>query len=123
MSAAVIFYDSSCVLCSTFVRFIIRHDTNSHFQFAALSSAYANSLQLPKESVVVVIDNKKLLQHYAVRYIISKLPKLRWILFFFWITPKPIQKWMYNIVAKNRKRIFGSTQCALAQEYKSRFIS
>jgi len=123
VSVAVVFYDSSCVLCSKFVRFVIRHDTNLHFQFAALSSAYVNSLKLPKETVVVVVDKKELLQHHAVRYIVSKLPKLRWVLFFFWITPKPIQKWMYNIVAKNRKRIFARKQCTLGKEYNNRFIS
>lgn len=123
MNKAVVFYDSECLMCSTFVKRIIRYDVNQHFQFASLSSNYAKELQLPSETVVVVVDKRRLTEQHAVRYIVKLLPKVKWTLFFFWITPKQMQNWIYKLVAKNRKRIFGSTQCGLAQEHKNRFIS
>ena len=123
MNQAVIFYDSECLMCSTFVKFIIKQDTHQYFQFASLLSDYAQKLELSKETVMVVDGKHTLTHQYAIRHIIQKLPKVKWVLIFFWITPNFIQKAMYNFVAKNRKRVFGSTQCTLAQTHKNRFIS
>lgn len=123
MNQAVIFYDSECLMCSTFVKFIIKQDTHQCFQFASLLSDYAQKLELSKETVVVVDGKHTLTHQYAIRHIIQKLPKVKWVLFFFWITPNFIQRALYNFVAKNRKRVFGSTQCTLAQAHENRFIS
>ena len=122
MNQAVIFYDSECLMCSTFVKFIIKHDVNKYFQFASLLSDYAQKLKLSKETVVVVDASHTLTHQHAIRYIIQKLPRFKWTVFFFWITPNFIQKGLYNFIAKNRKRVFGSTECTLAQTHKKRFI-
>lgn len=123
MNQAVVFYDSECLMCSTFVKFIIRYDAYQYFQFASLLSDYAQKLQLSKETVVVIDAENTLTHQHAIRHIIHKLPKVKWVLFFFWLTPNFIQKAMYTFVAKNRKHFFGSTQCTLAQTHKNRFIS
>ena len=123
MNDVVIFYDSECLMCSSFVRFVLKYDTRQHFQFASLSSDFAKDFNLPLETVVVFVSGKTITHQHAVRFIIHELPKFKWMLVFFWITPNFIQKAMYSIVAKNRKRVFGSTQCTLAQTHKNRFIS
>ena len=123
MNQAVIFYDSECMMCSTFVKFIIRYDVHQYFQFASLGSTYAQNFQLSKETVVVVDASHTVTHQHAIRHIIRKLPRFKWTVFFFWITPDFIQRGLYNCIAKNRKRVFGSTQCTLAQKHKNRFIS
>ncbi len=124
MTSAVIFYDSTCLLCSRSVQFVLKHDKHHHFTFTSLNSAFAQSFSLSKETVAVRTANQELLTHqHAIRYIIQKLPNVKWVLFFFWITPNFIQKALYTVVAENRKRVFGSTQCSLAQAHKNRFIS
>lgn len=123
MNDTVIFYDSECLMCSTFVRFVLKHDTRQHFQFASLSSNLAKDLNLPLETVVVYVSKITITHQHAVRCIIQELPKFKWMLFFFMITPNFIQRGLYNCIAKNRKRVFGSTQCTLSQTHKKRFIS
>lgn len=123
MNDAVIFYDSECLMCSTFIRFVLKHDTLQYFQFASLSSNFAKDLNLPSETVVVFVSGKIITHQHAVRFIIQELPKFKWMLFLFWITPNFIQRGVYKIVAENRNRVFGSTQCTLAKAHQNRFIS
>ena len=124
MKRAVVFYDSDCLLCSKSVQFVLKHDTHKHFSFSALTSSFAKPYKLSAETVAVLTPNQELLSHHkAVKYIIKQLPKVKWMVFLFYITPAFLQRVVYGVIAKNRKRVFGSTQCTLAQAHKNRFIS
>ncbi|MGB0255434.1 MAG: thiol-disulfide oxidoreductase DCC family protein, partial [Flavobacteriaceae bacterium] len=112
MKQAVLVYDSTCLLCSRSVQFILKYDINIHFLFSTFQSEFSKKHSLSPDSVVVVTPDEKLLQrHHAVRYIITHLPKLRWLRFLFVLTPSFLQKEIYTLVAKNRKRWFGSHSC------------
>lgn len=124
MEQAVLVYDSTCLLCSRSVQFILKYDTNTHFLFSTFQSEFSKKHSLSPDSVVVVTPNERLLQrHHAVRYVITQLPKLRWLRFVFVLMPSFLQKGIYVLVAKNRKRWFGSHSCMLPHQISERFIA
>jgi len=57
----ILFFDSSCLLCSRSVRWIIRHDPGKVFSFAGLDSKAAekylpNDHPLRSEDTVILLD-------------------------------------------------------------------
>ena len=123
MKRAVVFYDSSCLLCSKSLQYILKHDTHKHFSFSALNSTFAKPYKLSSETVAVLTTNYELLSHHnAVKYIIKQLPKVKWVLFVFYITPGFLQRFVYGLIAKNRQHWFGTTNCLLPNKYAERFI-
>lgn len=120
---SVIIYDSTCLLCSKSVAFVLKHDIEKHFYITSFSGKYASKLHLPNETVVLITpEDKILMQENAIAYILRRLPKVKWLLVVFRITPKSLQNGVYRFVAKNRKYFFGSTSCVLANTYPNRFI-
>ncbi len=123
MKRAVVFYDSDCLLCSNSVRFVLKLDRHNHFSFSALNSTFAIPYKLSAETVAVLTPNQELLSHHkAVKYIIKQLPKLKWMVFLFYITPGFFQRFVYGVIAKNRKNWFGTTNCMLSNQHAERFI-
>ena len=123
MKTAVVFYDNACLLCSKSVQFVLKHDKHKHFFFSALNSTFAKQHHLSAETVAVLASDEKLLtRHKAIKYIVKKLPKVKWMAFLFYITPAFLQRFVYGLIAKNRKRWFGATNCLLSNQYSERFI-
>lgn len=123
MKRAVVFYDSSCLLCGKSLQYILKHDKLKHFSFSALNSTFAKPYKLSSETVAVLTTNHELLSHHnAVKYIIKQLPKVKWVLFVFYITPGFLQRFVYELISKNRKNWFGTTNCLLPNKYTERFI-
>lgn len=118
---SLILFDGVCVLCSNIVRFIIRHDKNDHFRFAALQSRYASSILTGKKilsvnyETVVLIENGKVYERSdAVLRIVGKLSGGWSLLRFFIIIPAPIRDFFYKFVAKKRYGWFGKyDQCMI----------
>ena len=57
MRTMVVLYDGVCGLCNRWVRFILRHDKDDKFRFAALQSEFAQNVlrqELPNNSVDTV---------------------------------------------------------------------
>lgn len=123
MKTAVVFYDNSCLLCSKSVQFILKHDKYKHFLFSPLDSKSAKPYKLSTETVAVLSSEQNLLSHHkAVKYILKNLPKVKWVVWVFAITPRGIQRLVYGEIARNRKRWFGTTNCMLSNQYSERFI-
>ncbi len=124
MKQAVLVYDSDCLLCSKSIQRVLKYDTSEHFLFSTCKGDFAKKKKLSGETVVIITPNQQILTHHnAVRYILAHLPKLRWLDFMFVITPSFLQKWIYTLLAKNRKWVFGKHSCLLPQQIAERFIS
>jgi len=123
MKQSVICYDSTCLMCSKTVGYVLKLDSSNCFVFTSLNGTFASQRELPAETVVVVTpENTILIKHKAIRYIASKIPSLRWLEIIMRITPNILQLWGYVLIARYRKRIFGSTSCPLQTNYSDRFI-
>lgn len=125
----VILFDGVCNLCNRFVQFVIRHDKKKQFRFAALQSATGRSLlQRPTENIpdsVVLVDNgKEYKESAAALHVFKKLDGLWPLLYVFIIIPPFARNAVYQLIARNRYRIFGrSTECMLpSPDLKDRFL-
>lgn len=132
MTKAVVFFDGYCNLCNASVRFIIRNDPNGVFCFSALSSGYARSklknIDQTKSSTgsIILFENDDVFEKStAVLRISRKLKGARPLFYVFIIFPKPIRDFFYDLVAKNRYKVFGRTDsCSIPDpEHQSRFLN
>ena len=113
MKHSIVFYDSSCPLCSRVVRFIIRHEKNDELRFSALQDKFAKSFLSSKGinevdlSTFYLFKNEKLYQKSTAA--LRLLTYLKWYLLFlniFWVLPRVIRDFFYMIISRNRYRIF-----------------
>jgi len=124
----IVFYDGKCGFCSKTVQFILRHDRTSELKFCVLNSNFADrffakySVVKPNLDSVLFYTKGQLFWKSKAVFLIIK--HLKWYLQFvraFAILPTSWTDFIYDIVAKRRKKMPFS--CSLIDEkYKKRFI-
>ncbi len=127
----LILFDGVCNFCNASINFIIDHDPEKHFKFAPLQSEIGQDIlrQFNKDnkdfdSVILLKDNQ-LYQKSEAALEITKLLSGFWKYFFiFKILPIFFLNFFYDIIAKNRYRIFGKTDsCRMpTPELRERFL-
>jgi predicted DCC family thiol-disulfide oxidoreductase YuxK len=118
----VILFDGVCVFCSRWVRFVADRDTQRRFRFTTIQSAYGARL-----AKAVGIDpsdpDTNAVIHGGVAYkksdgaltVLSLLPGYcfaRALL----VVPRPLRDAVYNLIARNRYRIFGKLDACIAPD-------
>jgi predicted DCC family thiol-disulfide oxidoreductase YuxK len=114
-SHTIVIFDTDCVLCSAWVRFLLRHEAGDTLQFA--SSRKAVGMQLaadhgvtPKDldlTYLVIREGHALTKSDASLALCADL-KAPWrFLGVFRIVPKALRDRIYDLVARNRLRWFG----------------
>jgi predicted DCC family thiol-disulfide oxidoreductase YuxK len=130
-SSPVILFDGVCNLCNQSVQFIIRHDRRAQFHFAALQSAFGIAQLLHfgiapgmLNSVIVIRHGKAYQKSTAALEIAKDLSGLWPALYIFKIVPRFIRDGVYDLIAKNRYKLFGRRdECMIpTPELKSRFL-
>ena len=127
-SVPIIFFDGVCGLCNKSVDFIIRHDQKHIFSFAPLQGETAAKTLPPQDTAnldtLVLLDEKGL--HYrssAALRIAMRLGGALKLFSIFFIIPKFVRDPAYNLVAKNRYRIFGKKDsCRLPTPEERKFF-
>jgi len=137
MSHPILLYDGVCGLCNRFVQFILLRDRNAVFRFASLQSALATTIlarhgATPSDldTVYVVVSHELpgeslLSRSDAAIYVLKRLPgPWRPAAFLLQLVPKFLRDAAYNVVARNRYRIFGRSEvCALPSDQdRTRFL-
>jgi predicted DCC family thiol-disulfide oxidoreductase YuxK len=127
----LILFDGVCNLCNASVKFIIKRDRRDKFYFASLQSLFGKS-QLKKFglntdeffSVVLIKQDKAFLRSDAAIEIARDLSGLWPLLYYLKIIPAFIRDFFYNLISKNRYRLFGKQDsCMLpTAEMKTKFI-
>jgi predicted DCC family thiol-disulfide oxidoreductase YuxK len=109
----VILYDGVCVFCSRWVRFVAARDVDRRFRFTAIQSGYGARLALAfgidpndPDTNAVVHGGKVFFKSDAALTVLGALPGWGWVRALRAI-PKPLRDPVYNLVARNRYRIFG----------------
>jgi len=109
----VILYDGVCVFCSRWIRFVARATWSGGFASPQIQSGYGTGWRRRSAST-------RRSRHNAVRpcgvahfksdgalTVLSNLPGWGWVRALRSV-PKPLRDAVYNLVARNRYRIFGS---------------
>ena len=124
----ILFYDSDCGLCAQSVRFFLGIDRHKRLSFAPLQGETAQGY-LPTNlrdtqclSTVVYhcsdSDGQSLfLRSEAVaRALIDVGGAWGCLGWFLRLIPTPLRDWAYNLIAKNRLKLFPNGACALPTE-------
>ncbi len=110
----LIVFDGVCVLCSGFVRMVVRLDGDNHFRFATAQSPFGEALfvkyGLPTDSYetnLVIIDG---VAFTRLESFVAVMAELGWpwrAAKFLLLLPRPLRNWLYDRIAKNRYSLFG----------------
>jgi predicted DCC family thiol-disulfide oxidoreductase YuxK len=126
----VILYDGVCVFCSRWVRFVAVRDVRRRFRFTPIQSGYGTRLAqafgidpADPDTNAVIHGGVAGFKSDAALTVLSALPGWGWTRVLFSV-PKPLRNAVYNLVARNRYRIFGKyDQCFVPDaEMRARVI-
>jgi len=129
-SNPIILYDGVCGLCNRFVQFVLKRDRHDRFRFASLQSDFAreilrrhNASAGDLDTMYVVLDQAQPGERLASRSdaagtILRELGggwgALGVVL---GVLPIRLRNWAYNLIARNRYRLFGKyDSCPIPSE-------
>ena len=122
----VILYDGVCVFCSRWIRFVAARDRDRRFRFTAIQSDYGARLARTfgidlndPDTNAVIHGGAAYVRSDAALTVLSNLPGWRWARVLFAL-PKPLRDAVYNLVAKNRYRIFGKYDACFVPDSEMR---
>ncbi|HET9054804.1 MAG TPA: thiol-disulfide oxidoreductase DCC family protein, partial [Cyclobacteriaceae bacterium] len=111
---ALILFDGVCNLCSGSVQFVIRRDPAGYFTFASLQSDTGQQKlkqlglnQQSFHSIILIKDGQAYQRSDAALEIAKKLTGAWPLLYGFKILPRFLRDAVYNLISKNRYRMFG----------------
>jgi predicted DCC family thiol-disulfide oxidoreductase YuxK len=118
----VILFDGVCVFCSRWVRFIVARDVAARFRFTPIQSAYGTRLAQAlgidagdPDTNAVVHDGAAYFKSDGALTVLSLLPGWGWVRVLSAV-PRPLRDAVYNLVAKNRYRIFGKYDACIVPD-------
>jgi len=133
---AIFLYDGVCRLCNRSVQFILKRDARGDIHYASLQSEFAkrtlarhgaSAADLDTVYVLVNSDQGELLlaRSDAALFLLRELGGI-WRMagvVLGWL-PRRVRDWGYNVVARNRYRVFGRYEtCPVPSEsVRARFL-
>ena len=111
-----VLFDGVCNLCNSAVNFIIDRDPGSRFKFAAIQSPegklllspHGVSVLVPLKTLILIDGGKMYSRSSAALRIVRHLDGLWPSLYCMILVPRPIRDAVYDWIARNRYRWFGS---------------
>lgn len=135
-SKTLVLYDGVCGLCNGLIQFLLKRDAEDHFRFASLQSEFASALlkqyrinAIDLNTVYVIADFGLADQHLlarsdAILHLLTRLKGAWSLMKIGRLLPKSVRDFFYDLVARNRYRIFGKYDVCLMPEpkYRSKFL-
>jgi predicted DCC family thiol-disulfide oxidoreductase YuxK len=118
----VILYDGVCIFCSHWIRFVAARDTARRFRFTAIQSGYGTRLARhfgidPEnpDSNAVIHGGTAHFKSDAAMTVLSLLPGFGWVRVLRAL-PQGLRDGVYNLIARNRYRIFGRSEACMVPD-------
>ena len=127
----IILYDGVCVLCSGWMRFVLRRDRDRLFRFTPIQSDYGTALARglgidpeDPDTNAVIWQGVAYRQSDAALRVVSLLPGLGWVRALH-IVPRFLRDPVYRLIARTRYRVWGRhAACDLGdRSYADRVIT
>ncbi len=112
----VILFDGVCNFCNASINFVIDRDATRRFRFASLQSDFGqrllaeNNRQLTDFDTVLLLREGSLYEKSDAALEIARYLKGWSWLYLFRVVPRFIRDFFYDIIAKNRYRLFGKSE-------------
>ena len=132
MTNPIVLYDGVCGLCNQLVQFLLKRDKHDQLRYASLQSDFASKILVrhglnPKDldTVCVVInyeetDERVLTRSTAILNVIKNLGGIWKVAALGQVVPRPIRDLLYEMVARNRYRMFGKYETCMLPEPRHR---
>lgn len=127
----LILFDGVCNLCSALVQFVIRHDREAKFRFAAIQSEIGRKIYQSHgldpadlQTFVFIADGKVVLRSDAAIEVVSRFGGAWRIFAIFRLVPRVARDFVYSTIARNRYRWFGRKEVCMipTPEIDERFL-
>jgi predicted DCC family thiol-disulfide oxidoreductase YuxK len=131
MRHQIILFDGVCNFCNWWVDFVIRKDINDSFRFAALQSETGRKYlerfgfnTTDFDTFILIKEDNYFTRSTAALKIVRELNSWLKIFYPMIFLPRLIRDFIYNLIARNRYKIFGKRDiCRVpTDEEKKKFI-
>ncbi len=121
-------FDGVCNFCNSSVQFIIKRDKAHQLRFGSLQSA--SGMQLKKQyaipddldSVILIENGKYYAKSTAALRIVAYFGIAWKFLAIFYLVPRFIRDYFYEIIAKNRYKWFGKKETCMLPSKEQRAL-
>jgi len=130
----ILFYDSDCLLCESFIIDVIKRDRKKRFYFCSLNTQYAkqallrHGIEINQQSLdtMYVFKSEELFEKsdavLEILLLLEVFPKF--LIKTLKMIPRSMRNILYDFVSKNRKRIKPANSCEMMRsEWQSHFIT
>lgn len=127
----ILVFDAECLLCTGWVKILLRFDKRQQFRFARVQSEVGRQLleqhgidPADPESFLLISGDRSYRDTAAILRVLHQLGWPWRIAWLFWVIPAPLRDAMYRLLARNRYSIFGKRDnCYIPDEAdKTRFL-
>lgn len=127
---AVIVFDGICVLCNGWVKFLLRHDRQGRYRFAAMQGASGRALLQTHgldpddpSSFLLMDEHGMHTDSDAIVRVLTGLGGAWRFAALAQVVPRALRDTMYRAVARRRYRWFGTTSCTMpTPAQRARFL-
>lgn len=129
----VIVFDGVCVLCSHWVRFLLKHDRAERYRFAAMQTPTGQALlrehgldPRAPQSLLLLDGSASYTDTAAIMRVLDSLGarRWRWLARAIPLLPRALRDPLYRFIARHRYRIFGRSDACFVPTpaQRQRFI-
>ena len=119
----VVLFDGVCNFCNGAVQFIIRHDPQAVFRFAAYQSSAGNELALRHgidpvtlETFAIIVNDQAFVRSDAAIATAAQMGGLWRLAVVFKLVPRFLRDAVYGVIARNRYRWFGRRESCMVPD-------
>ena len=108
----IVIFDGVCGFCNKSIDLLIKIDDEKLFKYTSLQGEYVNKLDISKDldSIVFYEDEKIYYKSTAVLKILRSLGGVGILANIFFIIPRFVRDFIYDVIAKYRYNIFGKME-------------
>jgi predicted DCC family thiol-disulfide oxidoreductase YuxK len=123
VAGPLIVFDGVCVLCTAWLRFVLKNDLHGEFKFATIQSPAGRQLLTNNgldpddpESFLLLLNGQPFSDSAAMIRVVSDFGGAWRAVKVLYLVPGPIRDWMYRLIARHRYRLFGKHDACIVPD-------